>query len=425
MDEHIDGHIMDEHTTRAEARIHWPGLRLPVTVLLDDPTPCRNPAWYEFPDQGHEAVVPNRFTEEFADLIDRTGAAGKFSVVPCPGAQGRIDEGMPGVSDEEMAGFLRLARERIAPRWDISPEMLTHNKALDLATMRPIEEREDVWAARQDERTLTPYIARGLEILRNVGLEPNGVTSPWAFGQEVEKDYARAIETALREVCGVRVGWYFLHIDSYSPLVPPRVARLDPAGADGGTALVSISTAARQSGAGHYDFAWRTQFGEPDDIDALLTADGTGGRLAELYANGSPLSFHTHWQSLFSNGSGTGLAAMGRLIERINGVWGERVRWTSARELAYYTAARAATHVAAHDEGRRLVLDAPFPCAEFTFTVPVPPGAATLALDGAPLEHAPDDAAVLHEGSWRRDAGGAATVCVPLRHGAELVWGRA
>ncbi len=329
MDEHIDGHIMDEHTTRAEARIHWPGLRLPVTVLLDDPTPCRNPAWYEFPDQGHEAVVPNRFTEEFADLIDRTGAAGKFSVVPCPGAQGRIDEGMPGVSDEEMAGFLRLARERIAPRWDISPEMLTHNKALDLATMRPIEEREDVWAARQDERTLTPYIARGLEILRNVGLEPNGVTSPWAFGQEVEKDYARAIETALREVCGVRVGWYFLHIDSYSPLVPPRVARLDPAGADGGTALVSISTAARQSGAGHYDFAWRTQFGEPDDIDALLTADGTGGRLAELYANGSPLSFHTHWQSLFSNGSGTGLAAMGRLIERINGVWGERVRWTS------------------------------------------------------------------------------------------------
>ncbi len=151
---------MDEHTTKANVRIHWPGLRLPVTVLLDDPAPCRNPAWYEFPEQGNVAVVPNSFTEEFADLVDRTGAAGKFSVVPCPGAQGRIDEGMPGISDEEMAGFLRLVRERIAPRWDISPEMLTHNKALDLATMQPLPEREDVWAARQDERILTPYIAR-------------------------------------------------------------------------------------------------------------------------------------------------------------------------------------------------------------------------------------------------------------------------
>lgn len=413
---------MDEHTTKANVRIHWPGLRLPVTVLLDDPAPCRNPAWYEFPEQGNVAVVPNSFTEEFADLVDRTGAAGKFSVVPCPGAQGRIDEGMPGISDEEMAGFLRLVRERIAPRWDISPEMLTHNKALDLATMQPLPEREDVWAARQDERILTPYIARGLEILRNVGLEPNGVTSPWAFGQEVEKEYAGAIETALRTICGVRVGWYFLHMDPYSPLVPPRVMRLDPAN---GTALVSIATGARQSSAGHYDFAWRTQLGEPDDIDALLTGDGAGGRLAELYANGSPLAFHTHWQSLFSNGSGAGLAAMGRLIERINRVWGERVRWTSARELAYYTAARAATRAESRDEGRRLTLEAPFPCAEFTLTVPAPTGATTLALDGSPLERVPDDADVLREGSWRRAIGGAATACIPLSQGAELTWGPA
>ncbi len=72
----------------AEIQVFWPGNRIPVTALLDDPTPCRNPAWYEHPEQGHVAVIPNSFTQQFADVIDRTGAAGKFSIVPCPGAQG-------------------------------------------------------------------------------------------------------------------------------------------------------------------------------------------------------------------------------------------------------------------------------------------------------------------------------------------------
>ena len=50
-------------------QIRWPGNRVPATVLLDDPTPCRNPAWYEYPEAGHVAAVPNSFTERFADLI--------------------------------------------------------------------------------------------------------------------------------------------------------------------------------------------------------------------------------------------------------------------------------------------------------------------------------------------------------------------
>ena len=398
--------------------IRWPGNRVPVTVLLDDPTPCRNPAWYEFPDAGHVAVVPNSFTERFADLIDRTGAAGKFSVVPCPGAQGRIDEGMPGVDEEELAGFLRLVRERIAPRWDISPELLTHNKALDLATMRPLPEREDVWAAHQDEATLTAYIARALQILRNVGLEPNGVTSPWALGREVEEVYANAIATALREVCGVRLGWYFLHLDSHAPAVPPRVMRLDP---QAGTALVSIISGSREISSGHYDFAWRTQFGEPAEIDVLLTADGTSGRLAELFAHDSPLAFHTHWQSLFSNGSGAGLDALGQLCERINRTWGDRIRWTSARELATYCTAREATRVETGDGGRRVTFRAPFSCFEFTIAVPIPEGASALYLDNTPLERLADGDAPLHEGTWRR-AGADALICMPLRDGMELMW---
>ena len=94
--------------------------------------------------------------------------------------------------------------------------------------------------------------------------------------------------------------------------------------------MISLVTFDYLLSSGHYDFAWRTQFGEPAEIDVLLTADGTSGRLVELFAHDSTLAFHTHWQSLFSNGSGTGLDAFGRLIERINRTWGDRIRWTPA-----------------------------------------------------------------------------------------------
>lgn len=398
--------------------IRWAGNRAPILVLLDDPTPCRNPAWYEFPDQGHVAEVPNAFTERFADVIERTGAAGKFSVVPCPGAQGRIDEAMPGIDPSDITGFARIVRERIAPRWDVCPELMTHNKAMDLATMRPLPEREDVWASHQDEASFTAYISLALQILRNIGLEPNGVTSPWQTGIEVEDAYAAAISTALRDVCDVRLGWYFLHLDSEAPSVPPRMMRLQP---ESGTALVSIVSGSPDNGAGGYDFAWRTQFGEPAALDWLLTADGSAGRIARLYDSGGPITFHTHWQSMFSNGSGAGLAAFDELCTRISRSFGERVYWTAARELARYCAAKESTTFTASAGGHTIAISAPFACPEFTVSVPVPAGASSLSLDGMALERLPDGTAIVGEGCWSRD-GATALVSIPLRDGAMLAW---
>lgn len=401
----------------AEIQVFWPGNRIPVTALLDDPTPCRNPAWYEHPEQGHVAVIPNSFTQQFADVIDRTGAAGKFSIVPCPGAQGRIDEGMPGVDAAEMNEFLRLARERIAPRWDICPELLTHNKALDLVTMRPLAMREDAWVAQQDETTLVAYIGCALQILRHVGLEPNGVTSPWSTGRPVEERYAGAIATALREVCGINLGWYFLHVDQQSPTVMPRIMQLDP---QASTALVSIVSGSMDAPEA-YDFAWRTQFGDPAVLDPHLSPDGTAGRFADLFAQNSPIVFHTHWQSLFSNGSGAGLAAFEELCQRINSAWGERVRWTSARELTAYSAARAATRVESSDGGYTVVLRAPFACAAFTFSMPLPPGATALLCAGRRLDQISGEPGPMNEGTWRRE-GNAARICLPLHDEVELTW---
>jgi hypothetical protein len=407
---------MSENASTPQAQkptVLWAGNRRPVTVLLDDPTPCRNPAWHEFPDAGNVAVIPNSFTESFADLIDRTGAAGKFSVVPSPGARGRIDEGLPGVSQEDLDGFLRLVRERIAPRWDISPEMITHNKAMDLDTWSPLPEREDVWAAAQDEQSFTRYISHALQMLRNVGLEPNGVTSPWEFGIEREDAYTRAIATALRDVCDVKVGWYFLHVDGSPPPVPQVVQHLN---AQEGSALVSLVSAS--SGPGVHDFAWPTQSGRPAEIDALVSADLSSGRLVDLFQAGSPITFHTHWQSLFSNGTGAGLAALAELFDRL-ARWGNQIRWTSAREAASYAAARQATQIVA--EPNRLTFHAPFSCREFTIAVPLPADVRTVYHNGVALTEVPSADVLTEEATWTKRQG-EGTICVALTDGMELEW---
>ena len=95
---------------------------------------------------------------------------------------------------------------------DITPEILTHARALDLETMTPLSMNERNWTEEQTAATMTSYIARALKILQRVGLSPTGVTSPWDFGIGVEEEYRVAIRQA-RFGIGVGQTWYFLHAD--------------------------------------------------------------------------------------------------------------------------------------------------------------------------------------------------------------------
>jgi hypothetical protein len=216
----------------------------------------------------------------------------------------------------------------------------------------------------------------------------------------------------------VRIGWYFVHADNVSDVVPPRVMYLDPSS---GTALVTIVSGVLEEAQGYYDFAWPTQYGRPANIDTHLTAEGTSGRLATLYAHRSPIAFHTHWQSLFSNGRGEGLTALVELCERMNRAWGEGIRWTPAREIALYAAAREATEVSALDGGRRLQIAAPFTCPEFTLAVSLPGGEVEPWVAAAPLRRLPDGDLPMTEGTWRRE-GDRALLCIPLADGMEIEW---
>ena len=89
------------------------------------------------------------------------------------------------------------------------------------------------------------------------------------------------------------------------------------------------------------DHIWETMETQDDSLayvrsvaDRYLTEDGGQGRLAELFHAGTPMVFHTHWQSLYSNGRGTGLRVLDELGRRIAGAWGEDVRWLKCSGLA-------------------------------------------------------------------------------------------
>jgi len=51
--------------------------------------------------------------------------------------------------------------------------------------------------------------------------------------------------------------------------------------------------------------------------------------------------FHTHWQSLYSNGRRTGLRVLDEVGRRVRAAWGEDIRWLKCSDLASEVAADA------------------------------------------------------------------------------------
>jgi hypothetical protein len=277
--------------------------------------------------------VPNAFLDRFCDVADARGMAGKFSIVPSSSFEGDVVRGF--ARDPVATGaWLDTARRRLGGRFDFSPEMITHDLAVDLGTGRPLPESEHAWSQRQDRHTLTPYVAHALRLLRRAGVVCTGVTSPWSFGIRVEPEYQAAIAAAQREVSQRDVSWYFLHTRHDHPRTRPWVAL-----SEGPTRLVAIASTVP-------DVWWQTIDSPRTDrawietvADQVLTADGQNGALRRvLDAGGWPVLL-THWQSLFSNGLQSGLLALDEVGRRVEATLGDAVVWSSCSQLGARTLA--------------------------------------------------------------------------------------
>lgn len=315
----------------------------PITLLVDDSCPLVHVFRCHWEDVHHRPPttadgrplierVPNRFLDEFCDIVDRWGMAGKFSIVPAPGGDGDIVRGVAG-DPEGTREWLETAKRRLPPRFDFTPEGITHNLAVNLASGEYFPQGESDWSQTQTRETLTPYLVRQLEMLKEVGVDATGVTSPWVFGIRVEPEYIASIVAAQRQVYGRDFSWYFLHMLHDRPNSRPWVAVRE-----GETTLVAIPSTVD-------DFWWetidspRTDADYVSDItDRLLTTDGRGGKIRTvLDAGGWPILL-THWQSLISNGLGTGLAVLDELGRRIQVTIAAEVEWISCLEMARRTA---------------------------------------------------------------------------------------
>jgi hypothetical protein len=77
----------------------------------------------------------------------------------------------------------------------------------------------------------------------------------------------------------------------------------------------------------------RVQFIQ-NNIDKVLSADGRTGRIRQLINSGYPVTLLTHWQSLYTQGTGIGLEGLSALAERIQKVFGNNVEWVTLTEMA-------------------------------------------------------------------------------------------
>lgn len=308
--------------------------KIPITLKIDDPTPCLS-VYYTHAkstttNDGRPLTeyYPNSTLYDFCDIVKKWGIKGKFSVVPAPGNRGDIINGIDGVDKKDMNEWLGVVKERVVENFDICPEMLTHNKAVDLATGKVLDMNERDWACYQDSTTLTPYISKALSILKDAGFDCTGITSPWDFGITVEEEYVKAISQSMFDVYGKKNVWYFLRSLRNMPNAKPWLAY-----DDGDKCVVAVPATTD-------DCIWQT-INCPDTsdeyvssvADELITADGKGGQIIRVMETGGYPIIITHWQSLCSNALFTGLRVLDEVGRRINEHLSDKVEWMKVSEL--------------------------------------------------------------------------------------------
>lgn len=340
------------------ATIENPRLRTPLSLILDDSCPVINLTYYWIrqrhawkarhqpgvppdrwegdPEKLHlvPEAIPADFARRFGEWCGEAGVRGKFSVIPYPAGLGRIDRHLPGHSDAELQEWLTVIREVIHPQFDLTPEMLTHTHVLDLRTLEPTEAWEQrEWVDPVPQDLLTEYITLCFEILKNVGIAAEGVTSPGAFGKRMEDRYARAVLLAALAVTGNRLPFYFLHVVSQ----PGRIATcpLQFWGLRPEAGVVSVVGAT-----GDWFGGWTGyDLGHPD---RFLTEDLRGGRVAEVLAAQAPCILVGHWPGIYYGGEASGFAILKEVKRRLDRYdpTGERTCWMKTSEIARYWAAR-------------------------------------------------------------------------------------
>ena len=375
--------------------------RVPISIIFDDSTVLvnlnyfwmrdRNPVdgenrrWEDVP-----VVHPESFTREFAEWCLENGVRGKFSVVPCPAAIGRIDEGLPLFSKAQQESWLQVCRDLITPAFDITPEMMTHSFVVDLKTFQPLESRiweQGEWSTLpvDKEELVIDYIAMSCRILDNVGLTPEGVTSPGGFGGRTLEFYAKVAGIAVREVTGNPTPYFFKRVSGDGPVETPVWYAERDAGIAVGEIIAST---------GDWTGSW-TGYGEVN-ADKYITADLQDGRLPAVINAGDPAVLCSHWQGFYGmhNDDRRGFNAFKTVVRRLKELdpKGERTQWRKCSEITNYACAREMAELTVEQatsslEEHAIQLDLPVRVPDFTLRL-TDVDVRGISVEGKPLTQA-------------------------------------
>ena len=114
--------------------------KVPISIIIDDSAPVVSVYYHHHnpktTDDGRPLLdkYPNAFLDTFCDIVERYGIKGKFSIVPMPGNQGDIVNGLRNIDQALVEQWLNTVKNRLIPNFTVGPEILSHHKAVDLAT---------------------------------------------------------------------------------------------------------------------------------------------------------------------------------------------------------------------------------------------------------------------------------------------------
>jgi len=356
-----------------------PQNRVPVSLIIDDSTCLVNLAHFGIP-QFHEVFpqrykqdwkslpreIPDAFIRKFGQWCREHKVKGKYSVVPYPALVGWLDREMPGWSKQELDESIKLVREFMMPDWDIHPEMVTHTRVINTKTGRPYPEISERfmenwgWSVGKSVDELADYMSYALRILKNVGLDCEGITTPGGFGNRVLPELAQATLQSCRDVFKAEIPHYFRHVYSDGDQsVAPQVEYASSLAGPDPKCVVSIIGCT-----GDWFGGWDGL--SPGSVDKFITDDLKGGRLPQVIDKGEPAILVCHWPGIYFNGQEIGFNIFKEVVGRLHAKY-DNLIWMKLSEIARYWAAKELTRI--ERQGQLVTFNAPFAATRFTVQI--------------------------------------------------------
>jgi hypothetical protein len=257
-------------------------------------------------------------------------------------------------------------------------------------------------------------LSYALRVLKNAGLECEGVTTPGGFGNQSREALAQATLQSCRDVYRAEIPHYFRHLFTDDRSVAPRVEYASGLAGPDPECVVSIIGCT-----GDWFGGWDGL--TPGSVDQFITEDLHGGRLPQVIDKGEPAVLVCHWPGIYYNGQELGFNIFKEVVARLNARY-DHLQWMKLSAIARYWAARELTRI--DKQADTVTLTAPFAAPQFTLEIATRTAAPPrLMVEGksTPLQQVtkPLD---LQTGTFHRHKAGT-VVCFDLPQGkSELVF---